>query len=388
VTPFNGHHQPPPLTAPDPEWGEVRLVGDSAPMLRVRHQIEQAARSDAKVLVTGETGVGKEVVVRLIHQLGARRHMPFVTLNCAGVTESLLESELFGHVRGAFTGALRDKRGLLETANGGTMFLDEVGDMSLRMQAVLLRFLQSGEIQRVGASRASARVNVRLISATHRDLAREIADGRFREDFYFRLNVIHIAIPPLRDRLGDVPPLIDFLVEKLSRSRRTTPQLTPEARDLLFHYQWPGNVREMRNVLERLIVNCNGPAIAAADLPPHIRETTGASPRDGSPLPGAAGEPVKDAASRMLVQGESFWAVVAAPFEEGRLSKDDLRKIVKLGLQRTEGKHRPLASLFNVRSADFARFLNFLQENDCHLPPEGLRTPARKTARRSTASEK
>src|SRR5713226_7296316 len=177
---------------------EVRLVCRSEAMQSIEVDIECAARTDAKVLITGETGVGKEVVARLIHQRSGRSAAASVTLNCAGLPDSLLESELFGHVRGSFTGAYRDKPGLLEMAPNGTVFLDEVGEMSPRMQVVLLRFLETGEIQRVGADRSHTRVNVRLITATNRDLHTQIAAGSFREDLYFRLNVIRLCIPPLR----------------------------------------------------------------------------------------------------------------------------------------------------------------------------------------------
>ncbi|MEQ1887431.1 MAG: sigma 54-interacting transcriptional regulator, partial [Bryobacteraceae bacterium] len=234
-----------------PEPAEVPLIGASELMHALNAQIDRAARSDAKVLITGETGAGKEVVARLIHCRSARRAKPILTLNCAGIPESLLESELFGHVRGSFTGAIRDKRGLFEAANGGTVFLDEIGEMSLRMQAVLLRFLQSGEIQRVGADRAQKITGIRLICATNRDLKQEVAAERFREDFYFRLNVVSIVVPPLRDRLSDVPLLIDFLLGELLPANRSPISLAPETIALLSRYSWPGNVRELRNVLER-----------------------------------------------------------------------------------------------------------------------------------------
>src|SRR3989440_31639 len=173
-------------------------------MERLREDVEAAARSDAKVLIVGETGVGKEIVARMIHETGRRRTRNFVTINCAGLPDSLLESELFGHVRGSFTGAYRDKPGLAAMAHNGTVFLDEVGEMSTRMQVVLLRFLETGEIQRIGANRAHTRVNVRLITATNRELPVQIASGAFREDLYFRLNVIRLHIPPLRERVDDI----------------------------------------------------------------------------------------------------------------------------------------------------------------------------------------
>src|SRR5436190_7554629 len=191
--------------------GTVVVASDA--MRRIDDELRQAARADAKVLITGESGVGKEIVARLIHRYSARSSRPFVAINCAGVPDSLLESELFGHVRGSFTGAYRDKPGLFEQAHGGTIFMDEVGEMSLRMQALLLRFLEDGDIHRVGADRRSGTVNVRVVAATNRVLLDRIAAGTFREDLYYRLNVIHLVIPPLRDRRDDIAPLLKHFLE-------------------------------------------------------------------------------------------------------------------------------------------------------------------------------
>jgi transcriptional regulator with PAS, ATPase and Fis domain len=182
-----------------------QLLGNSPSIRELREEVEYAARSDAKILITGESGVGKEILARLIHRRSNRARAALVTINCAGLPDSLLESELFGHVRGSFTGAYRDKAGLLELAHNGTIFMDEVGETSLRMQALLLRFLESGEIQRVGSDRAQARVNVRVIAATNRNLVERIATKEFREDLYYRLNVIHLTVPALRDRREDIP---------------------------------------------------------------------------------------------------------------------------------------------------------------------------------------
>src|SRR5947209_119320 len=206
-----------------------RLVGASAALSDIQQEIDCAARSDAKVLVTGESGVGKDIVARLIHQQ-SRRSGSFVTINCAGVPDTLLESELLGHVRGSFTGAYRDKRGLLETAHGGTVFMDEIGEMSLRMQALLLRFLESGEIQSVGAERPQARVDVRVIAATNRRLVDRIATKEFREDLYYRLNVIHVVIPPLRERREDVWPLLAYFLDHFAAQHRmAAPKIAPDA---------------------------------------------------------------------------------------------------------------------------------------------------------------
>src|SRR5215470_8805942 len=240
----------------------LEFVGKSAVMRELQAEVDSVAFSDAKILITGETGVGKELVARVIHLSSARAAAPLVTLNCAGLPDSLLESELFGHVRGSFTGAYRDKPGLLEMAPNGTVFLDEVGEMSTRMQVVLLRFLESGEIQRVGADRSHTRVNVRLITATNRDLQAQINSGAFREDLYFRLNVIRFSIPPLRERVEDVPLLVGHYVQTFSQSHKVqATEISAEAMDALMAYRWPGNIRELKNVVERIVLRASGRVI-------------------------------------------------------------------------------------------------------------------------------
>ena len=203
---------------------DAQLIGNSREMQDLREEIANVSASDAKVLVTGESGVGKELVARAIHTGSPRAHAAFVAMNCAGLPETLLESELFGHVKGSFTGAYRDKAGKLELADRGTVFLDEVGEMTLRMQGLLLRFLETGELQKVGSDRPSGRVHVRVIAATNRDLHQLIAEGKFREDLFYRLNVIHLHVPALRERRADIPMLVEhflgrFAANKVSRAR-------------------------------------------------------------------------------------------------------------------------------------------------------------------------
>src|SRR5262249_7824822 len=208
----------------------------------------RAANSDSKVLITGESGVGKDVVARHIHAHSPRRLGEFVPVNCAGVTETLLESELFGHVKGSFTGAYRDKVGKLRLAHRGTLFLDEVGEMSLRMQALLLRFLENGEIQAVGSDAARTTVDVRVVAATNRNLTEMVAAGKFREDLLYRLRVIHLHVPPLRERVDDIRPLAMHFFARAGR----LVTLTPEAWQMLERYRWPGNVRELQNIVEQI----------------------------------------------------------------------------------------------------------------------------------------
>jgi two-component system response regulator HydG len=250
------------------------LVGSSAPMREVVRMIEAVAYSSTTVLVTGESGTGKELVARALHTRSPRKSQPFVALNCGALTETLLESELFGHVKGAFTGAQRDQKGLFDAADGGTIFLDEIGDIPTATQVRLLRVLQEGEIKRVGSADA-IRVDVRVIAATHRDLPKLVKAGKFREDLFYRLNVINVPLPPLRDRVEDVPLLAHHFVrryaDRLGKKVRT---LTPEAVELLCGYRWPGNVRELENAIERAVVLCRSDALTPTDLPPAVTGRT------------------------------------------------------------------------------------------------------------------
>jgi two-component system, NtrC family, response regulator HydG len=357
-----------------------RLVGGSEAIRAIEADIACAARTDAKVLITGETGVGKEVVARLIHQRGARSSASLVTLNCAGLPDSLLESELFGHVRGSFTGAYRDKPGLLEMAPNGTVFLDEVGEMTPRMQVVLLRFLESGEIQRVGADRVHTRVNVRLITATNRDLHAQIAAGVFREDLYFRLNVIRLSIPPLRERLDDIPLLITHFLEVYTRAHRTAVlEVSPAAMNALVAYRWPGNIRELKNVVERVVLKATGQVVQLSDLPSDVVERTpAASDRRGEGGGPAQLSVAEELLGRMAKDGDSFWAVVYPLFIARDLTRRDLREIVQLGLEHTNGNYRLLVQFLNMPQEDYKRFLSFLRKHDCHLPFQRFRAvPAR-----------
>ncbi len=345
------------------------LIGASAAARNLEVEISDAARSDAKVLLTGESGVGKEVVARLIHQLSRRRGTKLVALNCAAVPDSLLESELFGHVRGSFTGAYRDKPGLLELANSGTIFLDEIGETSLRMQALLLRFLENGEIWRIGADRVQATSDVRVIAATNRELADRIAQREFRADLYYRLNVLHIKIPPLRDRRDDIHLFLDHFLRVYSDRHLTpVPEFTPAARAALIAYEWPGNVRELKNLIERLVVRRRSGPVDEPDLP---SEVLGLSRRTTAPAPGEAA-PVRSRADelydRMVVQGESFWSAVHPLFTARDMTRDDLRAIISRGLTQTRGSYRLVLQLFNMPAEDYKPFLNFLRKHQCHMP--------------------
>jgi len=361
------------------------LVGESAGIVALRDDIAAAARTHAKVLILGETGTGKEVVARLLHSQSPRRARPFVAVNCSGIPETLLESELFGHTRGSFTGAVRDKLGLVRQADRGTLFLDELGEMSLRMQAVLLRFTETGEIQPVGAEGPTGHTDVRLITATNRDLRQRITDGAFREDLFYRLNVIQIRIPPLRDRGNDVLLLLDYYLERAAQSHRLRhPTLTPDAAESLLAYQWPGNVRELRNVAERLVLQDRVGPITPEVLPLEIRGggSTAGAPRapqapvghaDATPLPASA---AADALWRRMDAGEDFWAVVGQAFKARELTRADLTTLVDRGLTETRGSYRALLALFNLPESDYKRFHAFLYQQRCNLPVASYRARA------------
>ena len=362
-----------------------QLLGSSTVMRDLQQEVEYAARSDAKILITGESGVGKEVLARLIHRRSNRSRAQLLAINCAGLPDSLLESELFGHVRGSFTGAYRDKTGLLELAHGGTVFMDEVGEMSLRMQALLLRFLETGEIQRVGGDRAQTRVDVRVIAATNRNLVDKIAAREFREDLYYRINVIHLTMPALRDRREDIPEMLEYFLHIYSnRHGLPQPQLTPEAHAQLVAYKWPGNVRELKNFIERLVLRNRSGVIGVSELPSEIM------PPPPS-MPAQPGQPrcqvVNSMFDRMVKGHESFWTVVYEPFMLRDMTRDDLRAIVSRGLEQTRGSYRILVQLFGMEVADYKRFLNFLRKHDCQVPFQRFRSLGAKPEREDTNGE-
>jgi transcriptional regulator with GAF, ATPase, and Fis domain len=245
------------------------IIGDHPLMHRILAMVRRVATTDATVLITGESGTGKEVIARLIHSLSARAARPFVPINCAAIPHELMESEMFGHTRGAFTGAHASRSGMFQLSDAGTIFLDEVGEIPLTLQPKLLRVLQDGAVRPVGADRAVA-VNVRVIAATNKDLIRETEIGAFREDLFYRLQVIPLHLPPLRSRRSDIPLLVKHFLDRANRKYGLQTELSPEANVYLWEYDWPGNVRELENVIERLVVLCENSQIGLTDLPGNI----------------------------------------------------------------------------------------------------------------------
>jgi transcriptional regulator with GAF, ATPase, and Fis domain len=343
------------------------LVGTSPLIVDLRQEIERVARSDAKVLITGESGVGKEVVARAVHFEGPRQHHDFVAVNCAGLPETLLESELFGHVKGSFTGAYRDKPGKLEMAHLGTVFLDEVGEMTLRMQGLLLRFLETGELQKVGAERTGSVVNVRVIAATNRNLRHLIDQGQFREDLFYRLNVIHLRIPPLRDRRADIPALVEHFFEKFGQKRGMGRIVTfaPDALQVMMEYAWPGNVRELENVMERLVVTAPTDIVTARDLPIELQSQRNLTLR---PKHERRRTVADDLYKRIVEQRESFWTTVYPLYMQREITRGNVRDLVRKGLEDARGNYKVVTRIFNIEPRDYKKFLNFLRKHECQLP--------------------
>ena len=263
---------------------EVTLVGESFALREIGRLIQRIAGTTSRVLITGESGTGKEVVARLIHANSPRAGGCFYAVNCAALTETLLESELFGHERGAFTGAINAKKGMFELADGGTLFLDEVGDTSPNFQAKLLRVVQDNEFRRVGGGR-TLQTDVRIIASTNRNLQQAIADGHFREDVFYRLAVVHIHLPPLRDRHEDIAPLARHFLERFGRKMgKRLEGFAPEALESLTHYAWPGNIRELENVVERAVIMARGPLVQPEDLPVVFQDAVPRNRRGGGTL--------------------------------------------------------------------------------------------------------
>ena len=368
--------------------GHVDMIGTSAAMQDLRSEIERVAKSDAKVLITGESGVGKEVVARAINTASSRAGQPFTPVNCAGIPETLLESELFGHVKGSFTGAYRDKIGKLELADGGTIFLDEIGEMTLRMQGLLLRFLETGEIQKVGAERVAKVTDVRVFTATNRSLHDLINQGLFRADLFYRINVVHLTVPPLRERREDIPQLIDFFLRRFTGAapvngsgngaapdgngsgygvNRHSPvrAISRDAMERLCEYHWPGNVRQVENIIERLVVTGRSEVIEVRDLPHDVLTPAQYGQKPAFERRRTVAD---DLFKRLVDERQSFWQTVYPLYMNREITRANVRELVHKGLEQARGNYKIVLRLFNMEPTDYKRFLNFLRKHDCQLP--------------------
>ena len=315
------------------------IVGRSYAIKALLDKIEKVAPSPARVLVTGENGTGKELVARAMHRLSPRAQGPFVEVNCAAIPGELIESELFGHMKGSFTGAVQDRAGKFELASGGTLFLDEIGDMSLAAQAKVLRVLEDAVVTRIGGSKPTS-VDVRVIAATNKDLEHEIAEGRFREDLYYRLNVVPVNVPPLRDRREDIPQLVAHFTERLTRHEGMPPRaFADDAVKRLSEYDWPGNVRELRNTVERLLILSSGPRISAVDVERLVGKRATEQTSLGSLVECRTFEEFKDAAERAFLLAklrESNWNVSETARILDMPRSNLYKKIERYGLARED----------------------------------------------------
>ena len=355
-------------TANDLSTAATRLVDVSRAMRNVRALATRAAAGDAKVFITGESGVGKDVVAQYIHAHSSRASRPYIAVNCAAIADSLLETELFGHARGSFTGAYRDRMGRLEAAHRGTIFLDEIAEMTLQMQAHLLRFLESGEIQPVGTSGNPIKLDVRIISATNRDLEQLVSTGAFRSDLLYRIKVLHIHVPPLRERKEDLSLLIDAAATRTGRQIH----FTDAALQALSRYRWPGNVRELQNVIEQAAWMSESGEVDTADLPETVRlaSTDTLTPRR------ERRRRLADDLYSTLVEGHyTFWGHIHPLLLKRDITRHDLRQLVSLGLSSTRGNYRGLLKLFGMDESDYKRFMNFLAAHECTVDYRQFRAP-------------
>ncbi|MFU8849110.1 MAG: sigma-54-dependent transcriptional regulator [Opitutales bacterium] len=344
---------------------EVGIIGSSAAMQDVFKMIGQVAASEVTVMITGESGTGKELIARSIYQNSLRGQKPFIAVNCAAIPDNLIESELFGHEKGSFTGATNQRIGKFELCDGGTIFLDEIGDMALATQTKILRALQEGEIQRVGSSQ-TIKVDVRMLAATNKPLEEMVKDKTFREDLYYRLNVVRIQLPPLRERMEDVPLLVDFALKRLKRDRKAhVSSISPEALAVLQKYNWPGNVRELENTIYRSAVMAQSETILIKDLPGDLLSAVGASPRSKSPVAAEVAKEETEAVGegkRIADEGGPLLGAAEANVfdtvyrqlrrEAGKnILEHAERELIERTLQEMEGKQAKAAEILGITRA-------------------------------------
>ena len=355
---------------------QATLVVASRAMTELLAMVKRAAESPATVLITGESGVGKDLVARYLHWQSNRKREPFVYVNCAGLTDARFESKVFGHVKENVTGTCAETRGKLQRAHRGTLFLDEVADMSLRMQARLLRFLEDTEIEAAGSDQPHARVDLRVVAATHRNLNDVVSAGQFREDFLHRLRGIHLHVPPLRERAEDVHVLMRHFIARSGRDL----SFTDCALRAMLRYSWPGNVRELLNVVEQLIWLSAGAVVGVQHLPPSIRSGSGLvmSVDDGRQV-------ADELYDTLVGQGGTFWEHVYPRFMAHDITRADLRELVRRGLRESRGSYEALLTLFGMARSDYGRFMNFLAAQECRIGLNEIRELRSSDAPRSNS---
>ncbi len=320
----------------DDSRGRFNIIGTSELMQTIYDIISKVANTPSTVLVTGDSGTGKELIARALHEHGGRSNEPFIKVNCAAIPPDLIESELFGYEKGAFTGAVTSKPGRFELAHGGTLFLDEIGEIPISMQVKLLRAIQEQEFERVGGIKTT-QVDVRLVAATNRDLKADIAEGRFREDLFYRLNVVHMRLPPLRERTGDIPLLLEYFLGRFNtRLSRNIEGFSEEARRVLLTYRWPGNIRELENVVERCMLFCDGTQVELEHLPPEVAGVDGGS--------GRTSDPAVDASAAVDAAGPEAGLKDVVREATARLE----RELIQRALDRTGGNVTHAARLLKI----------------------------------------
>jgi transcriptional regulator with GAF, ATPase, and Fis domain len=365
------------------EWGSYHgglLIGLDASLQEVQEKLQRFAQTEKPVLISGETGTGKELFARALYLLSRRRQRPFIRVNCAQYQDGqLLASELFGHKRGSFTGAVSDHRGIFQEAAGGVVFLDEVGELSVTAQSMLLRVLGEGEIVPVGHSRP-IHVDVRLVAATSRKLEAMVAEGTFRRDLYYRLRHFHLRIPPLRERGSDWELLLQYFLNKLIEENSYRKRFSGAALELLGQYHWPGNVRELKGMVETAYHLSRDLLIETTDFIESLEFELLSGPTPLPERPNRFDRPDERAArstaivrlQRMMRDGQSFWDVVRTPFLERELSRQEVREIISRGLTETQGSYKEMLPLFGLGGSEYLRFMDFLRHH--RLKPERPRS--------------
>lgn len=346
------------------------IVGTSLPMQQLFRRLDSLTKGGANVLICGESGTGKELVARAIHYNSSRREKNFIPVDCGAIPEELMESELFGHKKGAFTGALADKAGLFESADGGTIFLDEISNLKIHLQPKLLRVLQEKEVRRVGEIQ-NRKVDVRVVAASNRDLKELVESGEFRQDLYYRLNIVRLQLPPLRERREDVPLLATHFLRHFNVTNKTYKTVSGSVLKFLQGYAFPGNVRELQNIMEAAYYLSQDNVLKVEDLPEDVRDPSvspSALPRPPLEIDDSAVDPAaRRLYDRMVQQKESFWDVVRAPYIERMITARQLADIIRLGLEATKGRYKDMVRLFNIGEVDYKPFMNFLRKSRCQI---------------------
>jgi len=359
------------LTSSETAYPEI--VGVSSAIKSLRDRIALVAAAPLDVLICGESGTGKELVARAIHRTGRRANGIFIALDCGALSDTLVESELFGYRKGAFTGAIENRVGLLETAQGGVIFLDEISNLTLKLQAKLLRVLQEREIRRIGEASTRA-IDVQIIAATNKDLRQEIRKGRFRKDLFYRLNAMEIDVPPLRERLEDVPLLIQSFLDKIAKQEKgKAKKFSSDAIALLCQYFYPGNVRELRNIVQNGFYSCRENIIGVANLPSEVRE---AQPHHKEANSVASGKAL-EIYSNICDGTGGFVELVIEPLRHAQIGPATVRQIIQLALQESRGKYRQAFRLLGIPDKNYHMTMAFLKRKKCYVDFHPFRRPTK-----------